>query len=301
MKRDSPLVAVSFCMLLMAIQLQTQVDLPKTDLQITPSSRILFLGSCFSNHIGERMRIALPHVFVNPMGVLYNPLSIQLALQILQERRVDESFLFFGRDELWHSWTHSSVVSAASREACCRLIDERLSEIDLSEIDVLFVTFGTARVYRLKETGRVVANCHKELAMRFEEQECTVEELLQVWEQVLTMLPTKTQIVFTISPYRYAKYGFHESQLSKSRLLLAVDMLCQRHARCHYFPAYEIVLDELRDYRFYTSDMLHVTEQTADYIWERLQQWCFDETALQLGKERTKKYRQSLHYPLTHR
>lgn len=280
------------------MQLQTPVSLPSCRINITPSSRILCLGSCFTTHIGQRLQIALPNVEVNPMGVLYNPASIQLAIELLHSKQINERLIFFGRDELFHSWAHSSVVSANTREECLNLIDKRLARVHLNNIDVLFITFGTSRIYRLADSGQVVANCHKEPSISFVEEELTIEEIVDEWKKVIDLLPLHTQIVFTISPYRYAKYGFHESQLSKARLLLAVDALCQYSSRCHYFPAYEIVLDELRDYRFYAPDMLHPTEQAADYIWERLKEWCFNSETLAFVHQRFKEHRRNLHRPI---
>ncbi len=268
------------------MRFQTLVELPPQALALRPNARVLFLGSCFATNVGERMAEALPRVVVNPMGTLYNPSSIALALRLLLKKTLPESLLFEGRDGWWHSWAHASEMSEQTADACKVRIQERWAEVELEQTNVLFVTFGTARVYELAESGQIVANCHKEPAGRFRERDLSIEEIVADWTALLEILPRDLKVVFTISPYRYAKYGFHESQLSKARLLLAVDKLCAANPRCSYFPAYEIVLDELRDYRFYAPDMLHPTAQTADYIWERLQTWAFPEATQRFGKER---------------
>ncbi|MDY3943626.1 MAG: GSCFA domain-containing protein [Alloprevotella sp.] len=268
------------------MRFQTLVDLPPPAITLRPSSKVLFLGSCFATNVGERMAEALPHVVVNPMGTLYNPSSIALALRLLQKKEIPKTLLFEGGDGLWHSWAHASEVSDETQEACLARIHERWEQVDLAQTEVLFVTFGTARVYTLAATGQIVANCHKASSRLFCERDLSVEEMVEEWTELLSTLSENLKVVFTVSPYRYAKYGFHESQLSKARLLLAINELCHRHPQCHYFPAYEIVLDELRDYRFYASDMLHPTAQTADYIWERLQTWAFPEATQRFAKER---------------
>ena len=146
---------------------------------------------------------------------------------------------------------------------------------------IVFITLGTNHVYRLKETGEIVDNCQKRPAALFQEEELTVDECVDYLRQTVELLRRRrpdVHVVFTVSPIRYRKYGYHESQLSKATLLLAADQVVaksQEHIHVAYFPAYEILMDELRDYRFYASDMLHPSEQAADYVWERLTDWCF--------------------------
>ena len=150
----------------------------------------------------------------------------------------------------------------------------------------MFLTLGTNHVYRLKETGEIVDNCEKRPAALFEEEELTVDECAEYLRKAVELLRAnqpEVQIVLTVSPIRYRKYGYHESQLSKATLLLAIDKLLHLTSdigHLTYFPAYEIVMDELRDYRFYAADMLHPSEQAVDYIWERLVGWCFSDEAI---------------------
>lgn len=276
---------------------RTIVSLPPTTLSVLPQTRMLLMGSCFVEHVGERLQKSHLPVTINPFGVQYNPCSISQALRALINGSVSDQWFFQGADGLFHSWMHTSQFSGNTLDVCRKKVAESIKEgcDALQNSEVLFVTFGTNHIYYLKgvdsalcrDNGLVVSNCHKEPAQRFCEAELSIDEIVNDWQNLLTLLPKHLHIVFTVSPYRYAKYGFHESQLSKSVLLLAIDRLLREDAgkRLHYFPAYEIVMDELRDYRFYESDMLHPSAQAAAYIWERLQDWCFSDSAKQYIKE----------------
>lgn len=172
------------------------------------------------------------------------------------------------------------------------------------QADTVFITFGTNHVYHLKADGRSVTNCHKELSSAFEERLLSVEDVVEAWQTFFRALPGETprRFVFTLSPYRYIKYGLHADKLSKATLLLAIDRLCSPEngdappaAPCFYFPSYEIVNDELRDYRFYAPDMQHPSEQTADYIWERLKEWSFAPADFDRMRQNLKAYKAALH------
>lgn len=320
---------------------RTIVPLPAKAPVISPDVHALVVGSCFAEHIGERLRTTLgpEQCCVNPFGVLYNPQSIALALQMLlaaptgiedyTPERLDD-YIFEGRDGLFHSWMHSTKYSARTREECRERCWASMAEARrvLEKADLLVVTFGTSRHYALAD-GTIVANCHKELASQFTEHDSTVDEIVATWRPLLAKLqrlrPT-LQVVFTVSPYRYRKYGYHASQLAKARLLLAVEELQthpqplpEREGRGHHFfcnafrgesicplpcregggwvfPAYEIVLDELRDYRFYKPDMLHPSEQAVDYIWERFREWAFTPEMNALYQQRIKEQKAQNHY-----
>ncbi len=315
---------------------RTVIDLPPSPICVQPNSRMLLMGSCFVERIGQRLQKSNLSAVVNPFGVQYNPKSISLALRALIKGKSDDSWFFKGSDNLYHSWMHTSLFSGKTLQDCRKKVELGLKEgaDTLKSSEVLFVTFGTNHVYYLKGVPSecpannsalseasmdrlvrnselpeasldcqpskldfsdakpnypasikgylrtnpfVVSNCHKEPAGKFCEATLNVSEIVSDWQELLTLLPKNLHIVFTVSPYRYAKYGYHESQLSKATLLLAIHQLMQEDSekRLHYFPAYEIVNDELRDYRFYDADMLHPSEQAAEYIWERLQDWCF--------------------------
>lgn len=266
------------------MEFRTPVKLSKAPLVLTPDSQVVMLGSCFAEAVGEHMCELLPEerVALNPFGVLYNPESVRMALEILlfDSFFFPDEYIFQGHDGLWHSWLHSTHFSSENREECAQLIRserDRAAQI-LRSADLLCVTFGTNRAFEHRERGFIVGNCHKEPAQTFVERRLDVEEIVSSWDHILKELARinpKVQVVFTVSPYRYAGYGLHESQIAKATLLLAVERLCEQNPQVHYFPAYEIVLDELRDYRFYAPDMLHPSAQASDYVWERFAEWTF--------------------------
>lgn len=222
---------------------RTEVLIPKPSFCIRPLQRMLFVGSCFADNIGRRFEEEKFRAVVNPYGVMYNPVSILHTVG----RYVDEN-----RNSL----------------AVARLEEESGTEVPL----VAVFTLGTNHVYRLKETGEIVDNCQKRPQRLFQEEELTIDQcrdaLAEAVDKLRGIVPG-VQVIITVSPIRYAKYGFHGSQLSKATLLLAADRLCREYGCCSYFPAYEIVNDELRDYRFYKEDMLHPSDQAVAYIWER--------------------------------
>lgn len=209
---------------------RTIVDIEPPIRLIAPDEKMLFVGSCFADRIGNRFCKERFQAVVNPHGVMYNPASI----------------------------LHSVA----------RCLDDGLRPT------VVFLTLGTNHVYILRETGEIVDNCQKRPARLFEERTLGIDECHDYLVQAVDMLREKVSdvmVVLTVSPIRYAKYGFHGSALSKATLLLAADRLVgERPDNVCYFPAYEIVCDELRDYRFYQPDMLHPSEQAVEYIWERL-------------------------------
>ena len=225
------------------MEFRTKIDIEQSASQIAPCARMLFVGSCFADSIGSRFREERFPVVVNPFGTMYNPVSV------------------------FHT------------------VEKLAGEGTVKDAEWVFITLGTNHIYILKETGEVVDNCQKRPQRLFEECVMTVDECAQ-WLQrsvdALTARDAETHIVFTVSPIRYRKYGYHESQLSKATLLLAVDKVLEQNKQkgtLSYFPAYEIVNDELRDYRFYAEDMIHPSGQAVEYIWERLVDTYFSDDA----------------------
>ena len=240
------------------MEFRTIVDIQKPDFEIEPCEEMLFVGSCFADSIGQCFREEGFPVTVNPYGTMYNPASI---LHTIERFFADE---------------RSPLPST------------------------VFLTLGTNHVYRLKETGEIVDNCQKRPQSLFQEEELTTEQCADYLLQAVKLLRlhnSSVRIVLTVSPIRYRKYGYHESQLSKATLLLAIKQLINQFSNSQfsisnsqfsifnfqfsisYFPSYEIVLDELRDYRFYTPDMLHPSQQAVGYIWERLVETMFSPSA----------------------
>lgn len=255
------------------MEFRTKVKWSDPALTLVPQSKVTLMGSCFAVNVGSRMQAAMMDVHVNPFGVLYNPLSIAAVCKAMLSDGTFPDNCFFESDGLWHSWLNDSTFSDETKEECVshfvRICHEELERLRTS--DVLFLTLGTNRCYELKNMGLIVGNCHKQPSAWFEERILTVEEIVESMSSMLKGLWTVNpalKVVWTVSPYRYQKYGLHESQLGKAVLLLAIDQLCRKDDRCSYFPAYEIVLDELRDYRFYNEDMLHPSPVAVSYIWE---------------------------------
>lgn len=223
------------------MQFSTPVNIPLAGFSIEPCERMLFVGSCFADNIGQRFVADKFRAVVNPDGVMYNPASILHTV----DRYVDR-------------------LEAENAEAPRTAV----------------FTLGTNHVYILNETGEIVDNCRKRPQCLFTERELTVDECAEYLCRAIGRLRSvnpDVRVVLTVSPIRYAKYGFHGSQLSKAVLLLAADKVVREHDMVEYFPAYEIVNDELRDYRFYREDMLHPSDQAVEYIWQRFGDTYFSE------------------------
>lgn len=278
--------------------------------RLTPQTHILLWGSCFADHIGERLHNSLPerNVVVNPNGTIYNPVSIANSIECVIGNDVlsEDNKIFQSNDGLWRHWDYSTRFTALSREELTEVIakQQALVQMVLHDVDIIFITFSTDHVYYLKNTEggeMAVANCHKQPARSFDEQ-IMKGDILKRYHKIFTQifaLRPNAQIVLTLSPYRYAKYGMHENALSKARLLLFIDELCRLFPeRVLYFPAYEIVTDELRDYRFYEADMLHPSAQAIEYVWEKFREWCFDENMKRYADERCRIQRDLSHRPV---
>jgi hypothetical protein len=269
---------------------RTVVDVPKSPAGIAHGQRILCLGSCFAENIGERLREFRFNACVNPAGALFNPSSIAACLGRLGEARPyneDELFLDNG---LWHSWDHHSRFSGASKEECLGNINEKFSEgiESLRTLDVLILTFGTAFVYQLTENGRIVANCHKQPGNLFTRKLLSVEEIAGECKEILGQVyraRPKCLCIATISPVRHLRDDPHENLVSKSTLACAVHELEKAFPKLYCFPAYEIMMDELRDYRFYEKDMAHPNEVAVDYLWERFVEACMGKKSQEFIKD----------------
>ena len=236
------------------MEFRTKVEIAPSSWQIKPAQRLLFIGSCFAENIGNKFKDEQFPTVINPLGVMYNPASILHSV----ER---------------HCQTSDFVP------------------------DIAFLTLGTNHVYVLKETKEIVDNCQKRPQSLFEEQELSVSQCCDYLQRAIQCLLTRNpnmHIIITVSPIRYRKYGFHGSQLGKATLMLAAEM--QPHeSQVDYFPAYEIMNDELRDYRFYNEDMLHPTSQAVEYIWERFAETYFHADVFTMMRE-WKPIKEALHH-----
>ena len=283
---------------------RTEIELKKAAFGITYADRLFFLGSCFSSNMAEQLQTRKFPLMVNPTGVLFNPCSIaNLLLRVIENEpfKPEDTFL---SDGIWRSFhLHSSFASTRQDE----LLSQANTAIEeahrfLKKTTVLFITLGTAWAYRLKRTNEVVANCHKEPASSFERFRLTpdevVAELLPAIQQLIEQ-NKKINIVFTVSPIRHWKDGAHGNQLSKSTLLLATEQLADLFpSNVHYFPSYEIMMDDLRDYRFYADDMLHPSDEAIRYIFELFGKAYFSKETLKDMEDIRSVVQASQHRPL---
>ena len=259
------------------MKLQTSMALVQGERKIDYSSRLLLLGSCFVDHMGDKLEYFKFQNLRNPFGALFHP----PALEKLLHRAVEE--LEYSGDEVFEqqgSWrcfdAHSQLV-AQSREALLELLDQRLLDTRraLEDTSHLVITLGTAWVYLHQKSGMTVANCHKLPQRDFEKKLLSVSEISASLDRILDLLERVNpdcQVVFTISPVRHLRDGFVENQRGKAHLIGALHQVLDargKHGPAAYFPAYELQMDELRDYRFYARDMIHPNELAIDYIWER--------------------------------
>ena len=313
------------------MKLQTIVDIKPSQWHIGYEDKILMLGSCFADSIGEQMSQRGLDVTVNPFGTLYNPLSIAQAInfqlndfsqlstlkiwhcQIIVPFRAKNSQLIIHHDGLWHSMAHHGSFSRPTKEETEQAVKASIETMQkaLSESSVIIVTFGTAWGYEMN--GHVVANCHKLPESSFTRRRLSVEEIVAAWQPILDRYPDKHWI-FTVSPIRHIRDGLHENQLSKATLLMAVEQMVNRsvspqdglsvkrsvfcQAMPVYFPSLEIMLDELRDYRFYADDLVHPSSLAVNYIWERFADTvCTPQTRNEMNI-RLKQFKQTQHRPL---
>ncbi len=284
------------------IKLQTIVDTKPSERKIGYEDKILMLGSCFSDEIGEQMKQRNLSVTCNPFGTLYNPLSIANAIH---SSFVHCTSYIVHHDGLWHSMMHHGSFSRPTREEAEEAVKASIETMQkaLQEATVVIVTFGTAWIYEMN--GEIVGNCHKLPAERFTRRRLTVEEIVAAWLPIIERYSDK-QWIFTVSPIRHVKDGLHENQLSKATLLMAIEQLIDNRqsivphqsSNRHYFPSYEILLDELRDYRFYADDLVHPSSLAVNYIWERfVDTFCTPQTRNEMIIQH-KRWKQTQHRPL---
>ena len=268
----------------------------KPNKTIDHNSRIVMLGSCFAENIGKRLTDCGFNVVVNPMGILYNPKSIATALErLIAGTEFTEDELFY-HNGLWASFMHHGSFSHADKNEALRTMNERLREghEQLKNATHLIITFGSAEVY--ERNGMVVSNCHKLPAREFTHRLLSIDEIKNLYnKETQNIAPLQT--IFTISPVRYMGEGAHHGQLNKATLLLATDEICKTTG-ADYFPSYEIMMDELRDYRFYATDMIHPSDLAVDYIFERFAETYLTDEAIRIADE-VRKIKKSLsHRPL---
>lgn len=256
------------------MELLTKVNSTPSQNNINYQDTILLLGSCFADNIGAKFSQYYFPTTINPFGTLYNPASILEAIQL--SMTTDAQHYLIQHNGLWHSMMHHGSFSHPNKDEvihCCQTSLSTLRQA-LHDASTIIITFGTAWVYEYQ--GKIVANCHKLPSNQFVRRRLTVEQIVSAWQPILASMPDKHWI-FTLSPIRHIKDGLHENQISKAILLQAIEQLTTSSPVCSdasfphvdYFPSYEIMMDELRDYRFYAEDMVHPSPLAVDYIWQR--------------------------------
>ncbi len=293
----------------------TKIDVPATDFKIDYTSRLAFFGSCFADNISAQFASRKFKVLANPFGTIYNPLSIaQMVKNIADGKVYGDTDVFQDvcrdnghGDNLWHCWDAHSSLSASTREECIAKLNNAIASARefIANADTVFVTLGSAFVYTLKGTGNVAANCHRQDPKMFERQLISVEEVACAIREIVENLHKITatakntnshepRIVFTVSPIRHKGDGAHGNNLSKATVLLGIEKAIKeiatspsapRNDAITYFPGYEIVMDELRDYRFYAEDMIHLSKTAEDYIFERMvDTYCSEKTRADIAR-----------------
>lgn len=259
------------------------------DFKISHHDQILSLGSCFAEHIGGRLRGYKFPSLLNPFGILYNPISIFEALKWLTKEELFKEENLFEHQGLWHSFQHHGQFSNPEKEVTLNQINQSLKEgrAIFKKTTRLILTLGTAHVFEYKKTGKVVANCHKLPGQDFERRKLTLDEVTTCLGDIVGLVKTinpNIKIILTVSPVRHIRDGLVENQRSKSTLLLAIDSLKEIYPdSVFYFPSYEIVLDDLRDYRFFNEDMIHPNDQAINYVWRYFENAFFTEKTTNLN------------------
>jgi hypothetical protein len=275
------------------MELRTTFNIEPSPDKITYKDPVLFIGSCFATSMGNQLELGRMPVMINPSGTVYNPASVCSTINTITGKKTYDRSDLVKFDDIWISFDHYTDFSSSDPQTILEKINKTSAEAltFMAGAKFLFITFGTARVFRWKETGKIVSNCHKIPSVRFTHELLSPDFIASFWANQLDNLRSlfpDLKVVFTISPVRHWKDGAHGNQVSKSVLFLAVEKLLEHPSKPSYFPAYELVMDDLRDYRFYDDDMLHISDMAVEYIWEAFSDCFFDKSTAGLWKEVTK-------------
>ncbi|PWA07766.1 GSCFA domain-containing protein [Flavobacterium laiguense] len=282
----------------------TQIPIPKTPNPIDYNSKIVSLGSCFAENMGDKFQYFKFQSSTNPFGIVFNPVSIERIIdRVVNDTLFTDEDIFF-HNERWHCFEVHSDLSCASQDELLTSLNQILLETkkQLQETTHIIITYGTSWVYRNIESNEIVANCHKVPQKQFTKEllsVITIQESMENTIRLIRSINSNCNFIFTVSPVRHLKDGFVENQVSKAHLIAAIhDKLSTEHLKLktEYFPSYEIMMDELRDYRFYAEDMLHPSPMAIDYIWER-----FRETTISEATYATMDAVESIQKSLQHR
>ncbi len=279
---------------------RTEFKIQPSNFNISHTHSLLFIGSCFTENIGFKLNRLKFNACINPFGILFNPDSIYYSISRLlsgEKYTMDE---ISEKNGIWHSFDYHSDFSSTNKIECLNKINEafKLGKERICDADILFITFGSAHLYQLKESQKLVSNCHKYPSSAFDKKIFDFDKTFESYKILfdhLKQINPKLRIVLTVSPVRYLSDGFVENQISKSMLILLCSKLQLAFQNVLYFPAYEIMMDDLRDYRFYSEDMIHPNEQAVNYIFDIFQKTYFDESTQELSDEIDKIVKTSEH------
>jgi hypothetical protein len=272
------------------MELRTPIHISPSGIQINHNSKILTVGSCFANVIGEKLERYKFNVKTNPFGVIFNPLSIFKVL----EAATTNTDLFknssIQNNGIWYNYHLHSDLSSSSFEDLQERISTNISDVHsfIKDVDVITLTFGTAFIYKLVSNDEIVANCHKIPSSNFKKQLLDLNEIESEFSRLYNLIKAinpKVKFILTVSPVRHIKDGIEQNSISKSILRTACHLIQVKNLDVEYFPAYEIMMDDLRDYRFYKADMLHPTEVAEDYIWNKFIDKHIEKNSTEIIKE----------------
>ncbi|MFK5959041.1 MAG: GSCFA domain-containing protein [Lutibacter sp.] len=269
---------------------RTNIQLQQERNQIDYASKLLLIGSCFSGNIYTKLNYFKFHAFSNSFGILFNPIAIEnLITNAINKKKYTEKDIF-NLNERWHCFdAHSDLSSAEKNELLTNLNTAiTVTNKQIENTTHIIITLGSAWVYRFIETDTIVGNCHKVPQKKFLKELLSIKKIIASLENIIALIKSVNptiNIIFTVSPVRHLKDGFVENSQSKAHLLAAIHQITNRRNQLFYFPSYEIMLDDLRDYRFYNSDMVHPNETAINYIWEQFQQVWIHEKSTSMMKE----------------
>jgi hypothetical protein len=254
------------------MQFRTQIPIDKTDSPIDYQSEVLSLGSCFAENMGEKFGYFKFRSVVNPFGIIFNPVSLEKIISRSAQKKYFTENDIFQHNGLWHCFEVHSELSDPDKDSFLKNLNEQIEATheQIKRATHFIITLGTAWIYRNVDSGEIVANCHKVSQKQFTKELLTVERIEQSLKQIISLVTAvkpHSRFIFTVSPVRHIKDGFVENNVSKSHLIAAVYKMVSGFSSANYFPSYEIMVDELRDYRFYAEDMLHPNATAIDYIW----------------------------------
>ncbi|WP_299526892.1 GSCFA domain-containing protein [uncultured Lutibacter sp.] len=269
---------------------RTNIQLHKERNQIDYNSKLLLIGSCFSENIYQKLNYFKFNAFSNPFGILFNPIAIESLITNAINRKEYSDKDIFQLNERWHCFDAHSDLSSSNKNELLQNLNREIDATNkqLTQATHIIITLGTSWMYRFIETDTIVGNCHKVPQKKFLKELLPVDEIIASLENLSTLIkdvnPT-INIIFTLSPVRHLKDGFVENSQSKSHLLSAIHQVIDKRNQLYYFPSYEIMLDDLREYRFYNSDMIHPNETAINYIWEQFQHVWIDKKTASIMKE----------------